>query len=256
MAKVLVWSAAALICAAMTSSARAQWGSIKGQVVLDGKLDDLKPLVKKGDAAAKDAAVCAANDVPDESVVVDAKTNGVANVFVYLTKKPDKVHEKFNKPAEAEVIWDQMGCKFLPHAAIVQTNQQLNVRSGDPIAHNTRATPLKNVGFNFIVPPNDRKGTNVPMKQSERLPIAVGCDIHPWMRGWILVVDHPYAAITAADGTFEITDLPPGELEFRVWQEKIGYVNPTPGEKTLKLKVADKQETKVPVIKIPAASLK
>jgi len=251
MSKALVRFAAALVCAAAAAPAQAQWGSIKGQVVLDGKLDPLKPLVKKGDAAAKDAAVCAANDVPDESVVVDEKSGGIANVIVYLRKKPDMVHPKFANPPRATVTYDQMGCKFIPHATVIQTNQKLNIISGDPIAHNTRATPLKNQGFNFIVPPSDRKGTDVPFKVAENLPIEVRCDIHPWMRGWVMVVDHPYAAVTAEDGTFEITDLPPGENEFRVWQEKVGYL-----EKSLKVKVESGKQTVVPTIKVAAATLK
>jgi hypothetical protein len=251
MSKAWVWFAAAMFGALLTSSADAQWGSIKGQVVLDGKLDPLKLLVKKGDAAAKDAAVCAAQDVPDESVVVDEKTNGIANVIVYLRRKPEKIHPKFDKPAAAKVTYDQMGCKFIPHATILQTNQKLSVVSGDAIAHNTRATPLKNQGFNFIVKANDREGTDVPFKLAENLPIEIRCDIHPWMRGWVMVVDHPYATVTAADGTFEIKDLPPGDNEFRVWQEKVGYL-----EKSLIVKVADGKETVVPTIKVPAATLK
>jgi hypothetical protein len=255
MSKGLVWSAAAMLLALATSSADAQWGSIKGKVVVDGDFATLKPLVVKGNAAAKDAAVCAAADVPDESAVVDPATKGVANVVIYLRKKTDMVHPKFEKPAAATVVYDQMGCKFIPHVAIVQTNQQLNVISGDAVAHNTRAAPIKNQGFNFIIAPNDREGIKVPFKLTENLPIGIGCDIHPWMKGWVLVVDHPYAAITKADGTFEITDLPPGELEFRGWQEKIGYVAPAAGDKSFKVKVVADKATEVPTIKIRAADL-
>ena len=192
--KALVWSAAAMLLALAPSSADAQWGSIKGKVVVD-EVPTLKLLIMKGDAAAKDAAVCAAQDVPDESLVVDPKTKGVANVVIYLRRKPDQLHPKFEKPAAATVLYDQKGCKFIPHVAILQTNQQLQVVSGDGVAHNTRANPLKNQGFNFIIAPNDREGIKVPFKAAENLPIGIGCDIHSWMRGWLLVVDLPYAAV-------------------------------------------------------------
>src|SRR5688572_4119405 len=70
------WTAPLAMAAilAAVSSAEAQWGSISGKVVLDGAVPELKPLVKMGDAAAKDAAVCAAQTVPNESLVVDPDT--------------------------------------------------------------------------------------------------------------------------------------------------------------------------------------
>ena len=59
-----LWTAALVVAAATlgaVSSAEAQWGSISGQVVLDGDIPKLKLKVTKGDAMAKDAAVCAAH---------------------------------------------------------------------------------------------------------------------------------------------------------------------------------------------------
>ena len=82
--------------AVVQTSAKGDWGSIKGQIVADGEITPLKLLVTKGDAAAKDSSVCAAQDVPDESLVVDAK-GGIANVVVYLQKKPAKVHPELEK---------------------------------------------------------------------------------------------------------------------------------------------------------------
>lgn len=244
-----VWTAFAAVAVMLgaVSSAEAQWGSISGKVVLTGDAPTLKPLVKMGDAAAKDAAVCAAMEVPDESLVVDKDTKGVANVVVYLRKAPSKIHPELAKPADMTITYDQKGCRFQPHIAVVQTSQQVQVISSDAVAHNTRGNPIKNTGFNFIVAPNDKMGIKVPMKQAETLPVGIGCDIHPWMKGWWVVVDHPYVAVTDAKGEFTIKNLPAGEHEFRVWQEKVGYV-----EKSLKVTVKDKANTEVPVIKMTA----
>jgi hypothetical protein len=247
---------ASLVCGALAISclpgvAQAQWGSIKGKVVLEGDVPTLKDLVKKGDGSAKDAAVCAKDGVPDESLIVDSASKGIANVVVYLRKKPAMINPALAKPAAAAVVYDQIGCKFIPHVAIVQAGQTVNVLNGDAVAHNTRGNPLKNQGFNFIVSPNDRQGIPVnTMKLGELLPVGVGCDIHPWMKGWWVVVDHPYAAVTAADGTFEIKDLPVGENEFRVWHERPGYV-----EKSLKVTVKAGATVDVPTIKVPVKTL-
>lgn len=253
MQRALVWAVAAAVGWAVTagaSSAQAQWGAVKGQVVLDGAIPELKLLVKKGDTTAKDAAVCAAQDVPDESLIVDPATKGIANVVVFLKKKPEKIHPSLQKPAAMEVVYDQMGCKFVPHVAVVRTDQAVRVISADAVSHNTRGNPLKNQAFNFIVSPNSRDGILVPMKVAERLPVEVKCDIHPWMQGWWLVIDHPYGTVTDAAGKFEIADLPPGEHEFVVWHERPGYV-----QKSLKVNVKAGEATAVPVIKAPAATM-
>jgi hypothetical protein len=51
--------------------------------------------------------------------------------------------------------------------------------------------------------------------------IPVGCDVHPWMRSFIAVVDHPFYAVTKADGTYEIKNVPPGDYEVEVVHEKL-----------------------------------
>src|SRR5262245_30868106 len=49
-------------------------GTLTGRFVLDGQAPDRKPLVKKGDNKVRDPGCCAREDIPDESLVVDAKT--------------------------------------------------------------------------------------------------------------------------------------------------------------------------------------
>jgi len=242
-----------IVAAAVANEAKAasgDWGSIKGQVLAGGAVATLKPLVTKGDASAKDSAVCAAQNIPDESLVVDAKTGGIANVVVYLQKKPAKIHSDLEKSKDAEVVFDQKGCRFLPHVLLVRTDQKVRVKSDDAIAHNTHTYPLKNKQENFIVSPSDRTGVAVPsVNIVERLPAKVGCDIHPWMQAWWVILDHPYAAVTKEDGTFEIKDLPIGDHVFTVWQEKVGYL-----EKSYKVTVKAGANDLKP-IKVPAATL-
>jgi hypothetical protein len=51
--------------------------------------------------------------------------------------------------------------------------------------------------------------------------IPAGCDVHPWMRSYISVVDHPFFAVTDEDGKFEIKGLPAGEYEIEAVHEKL-----------------------------------
>lgn len=249
------WRWATLIIAtvmiASATDVQAQYGDIKGRVLLNGPAPTFPPLVKMGDNAAKDAAVCAAVDVPNEEVVVDPETKGIANVAVYLRRAPSKINPDLKPDGSMVITYDQKNCRFIPHMAIVQAGQSVEILNSDAVAHNTRGNPIRNMGFNFIVAPNTAAGNGIkiPMKIGESVPMKVGCDIHPWMSGWWVVVDHPYAAVTAADGTFSIKGLPAGEHEFRVWQEKVGYL-----EKSLKVVVKAGSETVVPDIKVPAST--
>ena len=52
--------------------------------------------------------------------------------------------------------------------------------------------------------------------------VAVFCEIHKWMRGAILVVENPYFAIVAKDGTFSIPNVPPGRYKVAVWHPERG----------------------------------
>jgi hypothetical protein len=61
---------------------------------------------------------------------------------------------------------------------------------------------------------------------AERRPIVVACDIHNWMKAYIMVFDHPFFAVTGADGSFEIKGVPAGDQNLVIWQETVGYVNP------------------------------
>ena len=64
---------------------------------------------------------------------------------------------------------------------------------------------------------------------AERLPIKLNCDIHPWMKCYVMVFDHPFFATTAKDGSFEIKGVPAGTQNLVLWQENVGYANPGAG---------------------------
>ena len=56
---------------------------------------------------------------------------------------------------------------------------------------------------------------------SAEQPFYIKCDVHPWMKAWIMVADHPYFAITDENGNFKIENVPAGEYEIVFWQEKL-----------------------------------
>jgi plastocyanin len=214
--------------------------TLTGVITFDGAVPVLKPVVAKGDMTVKDAAVCAAADVPNEELVVNADNKGIAHVFVYLAKAPAGV-----KPGKADssgLVQDQKGCVFLPHSLLVPAGATIQVLNGDNVPHNTHTNPVKNEGFNKVIAPNDRVGVPLKYTKPERLPVKVVCDFHNWMKAWHMVLDHPYMAVTDADGKFTIENLPAGKHEFIIWQEKAGYLN---RKYEVEVKKGEKKEVKL-----------
>ena len=54
-------------------------------------------------------------------------------------------------------------------------------------------------------------------------PVRLSCDIHPWMRAWIFVFNHPYFAVTSKRGQFNIRDIPPGAYQLQFQQADVGF---------------------------------
>ena len=200
------------------------WGALSGQIMLTGTLPEVPPVIKKNDPKAKDAAVCAAHDVPDDSLVVDPKSGGLQNVFVYLRRKPSQIHPDLASSKKKEIVFDQLGCRFVPHCLAVRLDQTLLLASSDKVSHNTNIQGGPFGAINQLIPPG-AKSIEFKFKRRAPVPVPVACNIHPWMKAWILPMDHPYFAVTDKNGRFSIPQLPAGEHEFRIWQERVGYVN-------------------------------
>ena len=48
------------------------------------------------------------------------------------------------------------------------------------------------------------------------------CDVHPWMRAALGVVDHPYFAVTGLDGAFTLGRVPAGQYTLAAWHPRLG----------------------------------
>jgi hypothetical protein len=210
------------------------FGTIKGQVTFAGDPPAPKILFEKG-KAAKDPDVCA-KDAPlvSERLVVDGATKGVRNVLVYLSR-PTAVSEEARKAASAvSVVFDQIKCVFEPHVLGVLANSPIALKSSDPINHNINAKLKQSNAFNQLLSPQG-KAEYTP-SSPERTPAEVTCDIHPWMKAWWMVFDHPYFAVTDAKGYFEIKNAPAGTQKFVVWQEAVdknGFITAPSGEEVV-----------------------
>jgi plastocyanin len=154
--------------------------------------------------------------VYDDSIEVGRK-DALVNAFVYI--KTGLEGKKFEPPSNPVVI-DQRGCWFIPRVIGAQTGQKMEATNSDPVTHNIHPLAKINREWNE----NQPEGAP-PAIATLKLPeimIRVKCNIHPWMKAWIGVVDNPYFAVTGKDGTFEFKNVPPGTYTVEAWQEALG----------------------------------
>jgi hypothetical protein len=209
--------------------AQGSFGTITGRLVWGGPAaPEPTPLIKKGDPTVKDAAVCATTDLFSRDLAVDPKTLGVRYGFAYLNKpsgtNPDAEQALLSK--EATVVIDQKNCEFIPYCTALHKDQPVVFKSSDPVGHNVRYSGFTNAANNVALPPQGELKVKLV---AERRPLPLACDIHPWMKGYMMVFDHPFFAVTGEDGSFEIQGVPAGAQKLVVWQEKVGYVTPGAG---------------------------
>src|SRR6185295_15093029 len=139
--------------------------------------------------------------------------------------------------ADAKPMLDQKGCEYAPHIVLMKAGGDLDIQNSDGILHNIHTYSEKNPPLNRAQP-KFKKVMTESFKEPERVKLA--CDVHGWMQGWLVVEDNPYVAITDDKGAFKITDVPPGDYEVKIWQEKLG-------ETTQKVSVKPGADTPVTV---------
>jgi plastocyanin len=198
-------------------------GVLTGTITLDGEAPEMKVIQM---AADPNCARLHTSEVMNEFVITgDGGT--LANVFVYIKSG---LEGDFPPPSEP-VVLDQTGCNYVPHVMGIQVGQTLTVRNSDETLHNIHAMPKKNKEFNIGQPIKGLETEKVFDDVEVMVPFK--CDVHKWMNSYAGVLDHPYFAVTAADGSFSISDVPPGDYVVAVWHERLGTqeMNVTVGEK-------------------------
>jgi plastocyanin len=199
------------------SAAWAQEGgaSISGTIKLDGPVKR-KKLNSQLDSDKYCGPQRGDQDVLSEDVITGAN-NELANVFVWVKKG---IKGKYNPP-DTKVEIDQNKCIYHPHVIALMVGQPFVIKNSDDTMHNIHGLGKLNGEFNEG---QGSKGMTSEKKFSVReIGVKIKCDVHPWMGAWLHVVDHPFFAVSKADGTYKIDKLPAGTYEIEFWHEK--YAN-------------------------------
>jgi Carboxypeptidase regulatory-like domain len=180
------------------------------------------------------------------------KAGSLANAVIYL----DGITAGKKIANVPKVTLDQKNCEYIPHVLIVPPNAEIEFRNSDAAFHNVHTYNLTQKDaagrpstiFNLAFPFQGHKVTKKLTAGSNVLSLCDGG--HPWMSAHIFLTEHPYYALTGADGTFVIDNVPPGKYTLRLWHEGIptlenntnsGFLTTQPKEESKQVSVGKNQ---------------
>jgi plastocyanin len=184
--------------------------TIKGNIRYMGA-----PIEKKKIPVTIDQYICGKEKEPEDLLL--SSNNGIRNAIVSLQNIPQNAKRDWNFPAAK---MDQKQCSFIPRVVLVPVGGTVEFLNSDRLLHNVRSTGKENPPFNRAQP--HARSISFTFKQPELL--RVDCDLHSWMRGWVMVADHPFYAVTNEQGEFVLENVPRGKYTLQVWQESLGTV--------------------------------
>ena len=188
-------------------------GTITGVATWKGELPDIPSIEVEADTT-----ICG-EEVPSQALLVNSKNNGVAFVLVYL----EGVEQG---KAPADKYWLRMvNCQFKEHIFPFVRSQVMAMVNHDPFFHNPHFFNTRNASLLNVPMPDsdveiDHKFLRTPLK-NEKGVMRLQCDVHNNMNAYWAGFNHPYFAVTNADGKFEISGVPPGKYTVVAWHE--GY---------------------------------
>ena len=185
-------------------------GRLEGEVRLESSARDTLIVV------TRNADLC--GDRVQEGAIV-APRGGLMNVVVWLTD----AREGKPLPDSRRFEVTNTRCRLDPRVQGVIVGGTLNVRSADPVVHET-VIRVSGAPEALETVTQNGDGQVVPLDKVLTHPVRLEltCRTHPWTQGWIHVFDHPYFVISAPNGRFALDSIPPGEYTMRTWHERLG----------------------------------
>jgi hypothetical protein len=215
--QTVLCAAALLVGIALPSAAQSEYqviavdngGTITGTVKWSGPLPKIAALLVNKDVEVCDPQGEKKRDL--ERLIVGANS-GVANTVVFLK---NITKGKAMDIPETRQSLNQRTCRYEPHVMLVPDNGTVHLRSSDPILHTVHMSGASD--YNLPFPFANQTITRTMNRQGL---VDLRCNAgHVWMNAEMMVVSHPYYAVTDEDGNFRLTNVPPGEYQIEAWHE-------------------------------------
>jgi plastocyanin len=184
-------------------------GTIRGSIRLAGGSVEVKKL-----KVTVDQTTC--GTTKDAEDIVVSSDMGLRNVVVSLVTPPPVA--KWSVAPTVQM--DQKQCVFVPRVVVVPLGGTVEFLNSDRLLHNLHSAGSDNPTFNRTQP----KGRTIPIAFRRPEIIRIDCDLHPWMRAWVVVAEHPFYAVTNDRGEFVLENIPSGTHTIQVWHESLGVV--------------------------------
>jgi len=201
---------AMLVVAVAAQAGPPAGGTVSGKVTYEGTPAKMKPI-----DMSKEPSCAKMYTTPQlAETVVTGAGNSLENVVVYISAgAPDDA-----APSTA-AVFNQKGCRYIPHVLAFQVNQELKIQNEDQTSHNIHPLPKINREWNKSQPP----GTPPISEKYDKAEIfPVKCNVHPWMHGNFAVLKNSHFAVTGDGGGFSLPNLPPGKYTVTAWHESYG----------------------------------
>lgn len=110
---------------------------------------------------------------------------------------------------------------FAPYVSVMQSGQSVRFDNQDDITHQIYS-PIGDNKFSFKISAGQQQLKGDFNQTGE---IAMGCNIHDWMSGHLLILDTPYFAKTNQQGQAKITIEQAGKYTLSVWHPQMNEKN-------------------------------
>jgi plastocyanin len=186
-------------------------GTIKGAIRFGGGSVEVRKL-----NVTVDHTMC--GTTKDAEDVVVSPDKGLRNVVVSLVTPPPDAKWSVSPTVQM----DEKQCVFVPRVVVVRAGGTVEFLNSDRLRHNLHsASGGHNPAFNRTQP----RGRAIPITFRRPEIIRIDCDLHPWMRAWVVVAEHPFYTLSNDAGEFVLADVPPGRYVVQTWHEVLGMTS-------------------------------